>query len=211
MFQGSLGSRPSLLLLTLLRMSQPTSLVTVTVSRTVLGMVLQPRLLWTKTSLLPPAGLLPTWPAPSCPWLESIPTCGVKPSVLGLQRFPLFASEPLRTPASILSGAIQVFYAPFKEFAKDNKPLYDFALSSMGSSLAAAHFSLHAAAFIEEFLQRLPTVLQGPYWAKWCGDVAQAFQADVLLPLRDSTCAFPVPLEAQSWLLGLALSRVRRW
>ena len=76
-------------------------------------------------------------------------------------------------------------HVPFEKFAKD-KPFYDFGLSTMGSSFAAAHSSMHAAAFIEEFLQRLPTVLEGPFWAKWCVDVAHAFQADVLLPLRDS-------------------------
>ena len=77
-------------------------------------------------------------------------------------------------------------HVPFKKFAKDNKPLYDFALSSMGWSLAAAHSSLHAAALIKEFLQRLPTVLEGPYWAKWCVNVAQALKIVVLLPFCDS-------------------------
>ena len=79
-------------------------------------------------------------------------------------------------------------HAPFEKFAKDNKPLYDFALSSLGSSLAVAHPSLHAAAFIGEFLQRLPTVLEGPYWAQFCIDEEHAFAADVIFPLRDAAC-----------------------
>ena len=48
-------------------------------------------------------------------------------------------------------------HVSFEKFAKDNKPFYDFAISTMGSSYAAAHSLMHAAAFVEEFLQRLPT------------------------------------------------------
>ena len=60
--------------------------------------------------------------------------------------------------------------------------------SSLGSSLAIAHASLHAAAFIGEFLQRLPTALEGPYWAQFCVNVEHAFAADVIFPLHDITC-----------------------
>ena len=74
---------------------------------------------------------------------------------------------------------------PFEKFAKD-KQFYDFAISRMGSNYAAAHSSMHAAAFTEEFLQRLPMVLKGPFWAKGCVDVASSFQANILLPLRNS-------------------------
>ena len=39
-------------------------------------------------------------------------------------------------------------HTPFDKFAKEIKPLYDFVFSSLGSFLAAAHASSHAAAFI---------------------------------------------------------------
>ena len=77
---------------------------------------------------------------------------------------------------------------PFDKFAKDNRLFYKFALSTMGSSYAAAHLLMHAAAFVEEFPQHLPTVVEGPNWAKWCVDVASSFQANILLPLKDSVC-----------------------
>ena len=76
-------------------------------------------------------------------------------------------------------------HMPFNKFAKDNT-FYDFAVSTMGSSYAAAHFVMHAAVFVEEFLQHLPTVVEGTNWAKWCVNVASSFQANVLLPLKDS-------------------------
>ena len=53
-------------------------------------------------------------------------------------------------------------HAPFNKFAKENKPLFDFVLATLGSSLASAHAISHAAAFIEEFIKHLPTVLDGP-------------------------------------------------
>ena len=84
-------------------------------------------------------------------------------------------------------------HVPFEKFAKD-KRFYNFAISTMGSSYAAAHSLMHAAAhslmhaaaFVEEFLQHLPTVLEGPNWAKWCVNTTSSFQANVLLPLKDS-------------------------
>ena len=90
-----------------------------------------------------------------------------------------FGFRPIRRDPSL--------HAPFEKFAKDNKPLYDFVLSLLGSSLAVAHASSHAASFVEEFLKTLPMVLEGRYWSQFCVKVEQAFAADVLFPLRDST------------------------
>ena len=45
----------------------------------------------------------------------------------------------------------------------------------------------HAAAFIEEFVRKLPTVLEETFWSQFRSEVEHAFNADVIFPLRDST------------------------
>ena len=78
-------------------------------------------------------------------------------------------------------------HAPFNKFAKDNKPLYDFVFSLLGSSLAVARATSHVASFVEEFLKKLPMVFEGLHWFQFCIEVEHAFAADILFPLRDST------------------------
>ena len=91
------------------------------------------------------------------------------------------------TAAASKFHPIRRLHAPFDKFAKENKPLYDFVFASLGLSLAAAHASSHAAAFIEEFVRKLSTILEGPFWSQFCADVKHAFNADVIFPLRNST------------------------
>ena len=91
---------------------------------------------------------------------------------------PSSGFRPIRRDPSLL--------APFDKFAKEQKPLYDFAMAAIGSSFASAHATSHATAWLEMLMEWLPTVLVGNGWEGFVENLASNLKDNVLFPLRDS-------------------------
>ena len=91
---------------------------------------------------------------------------------------PASGFRPIRRDPSLL--------APFDKFAKENKPLYDFAMTAIGSSFASAHATSHASAWLEMILGWLPTVWTGNGWEEFVENLSSGIRDNVLFPLRDS-------------------------
>ena len=91
---------------------------------------------------------------------------------------PASGFRPIRRDPSLL--------APFDKFAKENKPLHDFAMTAMGSAFASAHATSHAVAWLEMILAWLPTVWSGNGWEEFVDGLSSGIRDNVLFPLRDS-------------------------
>ena len=97
----------------------------------------------------------------------------------------------------------------FEKFAKDNQPLYDFALTSTAMSITAAHATSHVAAFIGEFIQNL-SFLPESAWESYCVEAERAISTDVLLPLRDVSWSLVALLRLFVLTLSMLMRRFNR-
>ena len=136
------------------------------------------------SSWTPPSDLADIWEslvgiAPSDSWEES-KRLGPTISAISLRWSTLDSRfRPLRKDPCL--------HAQFEKLSKENKSFMDFAFSSMAASTAAAHAVSHAAAYMEEFVRNLSSVLPDPVWASFCENAEKAVTADAILPLRDAS------------------------
>ena len=91
---------------------------------------------------------------------------------------PSSGFRPIRRDPSLLTQ--------FDKFAKESKPLHDFAVNALGSSFASAHATSHASAWLEMIMGWLPTVWKGNGWEEFVDNLSSGIRDNVLFPLRDS-------------------------